>query len=653
MNYGLLERNFNFFNIIPYSPGREKELAADVLDYCEQTGNDTVLYCLSLHPEGFPAMQKAQQMVESYRKLKAELASSHVQLGVLIQSILGHWPRVDKNEEPWTRSINIDGAPVRYCPLDENFRKYIFEVTSLLAAEKPVFMMGDDDIRGFSPKAECFCELHTAEFNRRTGKNFTPEEYRQAVLQGTPDDENVTVFEELRREIPEGVAALIRQAINAVDPAIPAGSCMPYWEFRFNGKVAKALAAENQPAVMRICNANYNEGSAKYFPSIVSRTMALRNAHPEIPIVLDESDTFPHTLYSRSSKGMHAKLCAAMFSGLRGAKLWLVNMKKLGRPVHKNYTKILGKYHKFYQTLVEETKKSRFSGVVIPASSSFPRWHSGKRETFENFLADPVLSTTTLGLLGIPFYCDFVLDHDNVYALAGAKAVSRFSDGELKQLLSGKLLVDGPAAAALCERGFSEYLGLKAEMVEFRYNREKNPVTNQLYTCSKAPGIPRFTLTAPEAEVLTKLYYAAYNGAELEEIAPATVFCRNALGGMVCSTAFHQEVPNAQSNEPRKEWYIEILDKLNGAKLPAVCLDLQDITLLSRINSEGELLLMACNLNFDELDELKLRCAKRPSQVRRCNCEGVWEECPFRVEGENIILQLPMGCYDLELLKLS
>ena len=33
MNYDFSKRNFHFFNIIPYSPGREKELAADVIDY--------------------------------------------------------------------------------------------------------------------------------------------------------------------------------------------------------------------------------------------------------------------------------------------------------------------------------------------------------------------------------------------------------------------------------------------------------------------------------------------------------------------------------------------------------------------------------------------------------------------------------------------
>ena len=183
--------------------------------------------------------------------------------------------------------------------------------------------------------------------------------------------------------------------------------------------------------------------------------------------------------------------------------------------------------------------------------------------------------------------------------------------------------------------------------------KETNVKTNAFYQISKTPGVPKLTLLDDKAEVITKLYYAAYNGAELEEIAPATVFFRNTLGGMVCSTAFHQEVPNAQNNEPRKEWYIEILDKLNGSKLPAVCQDLQDITALTRITAENELLLMVCNLNFDELESLKVRCAQTPSKVLRLTCDGVWEECSFSGEGEVIHIDRPMGCYDLEVFKLS
>ena len=183
------DRNFFFFNIVPYSPGKEETLAADIIDYFEKTKNDTVLYCLSLHPEGFPAMEKAVQMAESCRKLKGLLEGTGVRLGVLIQSILGHWPRVDKENEPWTRSVIIDGRESRFCILDPGFRKYIFDVTAMVAKVKPVFILGDDDIRSFSlGKPECFCERHTAEFNAMTGLNFTPEEYREAVQKSTPGD---------------------------------------------------------------------------------------------------------------------------------------------------------------------------------------------------------------------------------------------------------------------------------------------------------------------------------------------------------------------------------------------------------------------------------------------------------------------------------
>ena len=652
MSTELLNRSFLFFNIIPYSPGKEKETAADILDYAEKTGNDIALYSLSFHPEGVPAMRKVREMLESYRKLKAELAGSNVKLGILLQSILGHWPRVDKELEPWTRSVNVNGDPVRFCILDENFRKYIFDAAAMIAAEKPVFLLGDDDIRGFSPLAECFCQRHTAEFNARTGNNFTPEQYQEAVRNAQPGDAVNTAFEQLCREIPETTASLIRQGLDSVDPSIPAGSCMPGWEYRFNGRVSKKMAAAGQAPVMRVCNADYHETSAKNFPAVVSRTIALRKAHSDIPIVFDESDTFPHTLYSRSSRSMHAKLCASIFAGLRGAKLWLVNMKKLGRPVHKNYTEILGKYNGFYQSLAAEVRQSRSSGIVIPTSRSFPHWNSAVLETvYAHFLPTPALSVSTLGILGIPFDCDFDLGRSGVYALAGKQTVERFSDDELKKMLSGKLYVDGPAAAALCDRGFADLLGVKAELIDFRFNRERNPVTKQFYAISKAPGIPHLTLLDPAAEVLTTLCYAPFIGAEPEEVSPATVFFRNALGGMVCTSAFHQGVPNAQGNEPRKEWYLEIFDKLNGSKLPAVCQDLQDITALSREHEDGSLLLLVCNINFDRLEELAVRCAKLPGKILRLTPGGKWEECSFTVDGETVFIGQPMNCYDLEVFK--
>ena len=42
-------QSFQFFNIAPYSPGAEKELAADMVEYQKRTGNDVVLYLYILN----------------------------------------------------------------------------------------------------------------------------------------------------------------------------------------------------------------------------------------------------------------------------------------------------------------------------------------------------------------------------------------------------------------------------------------------------------------------------------------------------------------------------------------------------------------------------------------------------------------------------
>ena len=66
----VFDQEFNFFNIIPFSPGEEEQLAQEITEYVERTGCRNVLYSLTLSPSGAPAMGKVNFMLESYKKLK-------------------------------------------------------------------------------------------------------------------------------------------------------------------------------------------------------------------------------------------------------------------------------------------------------------------------------------------------------------------------------------------------------------------------------------------------------------------------------------------------------------------------------------------------------------------------------------------------------
>ena len=656
------DQDFVFFNILPYSPGEEKQLAGEAIEYTARTGNRNVLYSLTINPAGFPAMRKVHLMLESYRKLKAELQGSETRLGVLFQAVLGHgarnFPPTDLKSrpvEPWVRMVNTEGKLTRYCPLDERFRKYIFDMTVLFAKEAPCFILGDDDIRSFAPLAECFCELHTAEFNRMTGKNFTPEEYRRAVLQCKRGDEVYEAYEILRRGIPNTVATIIREAVDSVDPEIRCGSCMPGWEFLFNGETAKCFAGKHPP-VMRVANSNYMETTAKIYPYLVLRTMALRLAHKDIPVVLDEADTCPHNLWSRAAISMHAKLISSIFAGLNGAKLWYVNTHKGKTPISRNYTDILAENRGLYQTLAAECAKTELAGVVIPARKNFEDWHAAYyNENLQRIRLVPeeTMATTMFGQVGIPFRASFERNEGEVYAVAGAETIGHLTDAELKELLSRKLLLDGPAAAAVSGRGFSDALGLTAEHREFSFNRECRTDNGQNYVIVQNSQVPFFTVTDPKAEVFTELHYVSFQGADDDEyIAPATVFYRNRFGGTVCSMVYHHNIVFSQFNIPRKNFFIEVIERLRGSKLPLVSADEQNITVVTRKYPDGAILAEVCNLNFDPLKQIALRCAAAPREVERLTGDGKWVRTPFQADGDCIRADIPLACYELAVLRI-
>lgn len=646
---------FKFYNIAPTSLEKEELLAQEMIEYQQRTGNDTVLYSLTLHPEGYPAWRKVEIALESYRKLKKALEGSQVKLGVLFQAILGHWPRTDKDEEQWTRSVDVKGKPMRFCSFDPDFRKYIFDTVVAFAKEKPVMIMGDDDIRSFSPDPECFCPLHTAEFNRRMGTNFTQDEFREAVSNSKSGDKIFEGFLQLQRDTVNGVAALIRQALDSVDPSIPAASCMPGWELRFNHQTAKAFAGPDHSPIMRIANGNYCEGAQKTeVPWMMLKTQAITAFHKnEIPRILDESDTCPHNLYSRSATSMNMKLCYAIMSGIRGSKIWYVNAHKADFPINRNYTDIMAEYKGFYQELARTVQDSEYAGLVQPCFSTFPGWHPV--HDWNQFSVEAnTWAEKKCAYYGIPYHASYDLKEDGVYMLAGENCVSRFSDDELKQLLSRKLLVDGIAAEELTKRGFAEYLGVKAEDdPSMLFNRERHVSAKKRYFPGKP--VPRLTILDQSVEVMTEFCYAASAvSPDLTPVAPATVFYKNKLGGYICTAAFHTKLSFLGFySESRKDWMLEVLDKLNGAKIPFAVKNEQNFAAMERKLSDGSTLFAAYNLNYDPVKQLMIRCGTKPSNIKVLTPAGTWEDVKFTWNGDAVTLDLSVAAIHFAILKIK
>lgn len=655
-------RDYAFLNIVPAQTSEEglRQLAKDIVEYRELTGCRLVLPSLSFHPDAKPATKKAQRLLDFYRALKKELAGTDIELGVLIQSIMGHWA-VEKagGYDDWTRSIDLNGKVWRFCPLDPGFRKYIEWFVTELARERPAFILTDDDML-CKGGMECFCPLHLKEANRRLGMNMTADEYRAAVKaarEGEKGHEDVfRVFNELAIEFTSGCAALIRKTIDAVDPSIPAGICQGAPIYISTGPCAEAIAAKGQPAVARLSNSCYRERSAKDFPRYMRSSFETECLSRDVPIRLDESDTFPHNLWSVSAVTFKAKIALAAMCGLNGSKIWLVNMHKGKRPVPREYTRVVAECGEMYRALAREVRGSVQKGFAVVVHT--------------NDIATSTLTSYLTwgdrfgGVFGVPWRCTANLEEGGVYTLADAQDVMRCSDEDLKRLLSGRLLVDGRAAAELCARGYADFIGVDAirkgkppapgvkidtafDIVQVRERIEKTGET--LYHL--------YTSNTPELKNLRK--GARVFSTFVRDSTPAAVVYDNKLGGRVFTAALDLGLESFEPwcrrgyDEQRKEWFHMALDELAGSRTEYAVVNDKNMAVIHRRKRDGSDLVCVWNNHYDPVVDLGLRVAAPPAKIEVLSPDGTWKGAEWKTADGAVEIKVDMPCYAFAVFRIS
>jgi len=645
--------DFVNYNILPFSPGAEAQVAADAVEYRNRTGCDLVLYSLTLHPEGKPAMEKVERHVESYRALRKALEGTNVRLGVLVQAILGHWPRVDKDIENWTRTVDSKGNKVRFCPDDPGFAKYITDTFVLLAREKPAFILTDDDVRAYSHNAECFCARHVAEFNARRGTAYTERELRERVSAASKDDPDYTTFLAVQRDMMERLAARFRAAIDSVDSTIPAGICVAGEETFLTPPLARAIAAKGQRPVMRVATGCYNERFSIHLASNVFRTMGFAEYYRNSGIdILDEADTCPHNLWSKSARSFFTHLEVAGFLGYRGAKIWYVNGHKGGAPVSRSYTDVLAANRGVLDVLSREVSAAPAVGVAVPCFTNFPSWHLVKNHG-EMFSAPGTFAERVLLPFGVPIRAEGDFSRDGVYVVSRKAEVNRFTDTELDLVFSHKVLVTAEAAVALTARGRSDLIGLSAAAKEFRFNRERDVKTGRSYVFAPMDRAPFFSDLAQGAEMITSLGFSPYAGSPVFEVAaPGAVLFKNARGGVVLTCAYHGNMYALhQFSEARKAFVVELLDRLFSNPLRYVCGNDQDVLVMAREGKDGSAYVFAVNMNSEPIGSLRFRV---PGDVSAevLSQGGEWRGVPASRDGEWLVLGSGLGFYEAKTFRL-
>ena len=626
---------------MPLNDKHIEEICDDIRNQYESGVTTCALFQMTLVPEGTPVVDKVTSLVKKYKLFKTRLDAMGVKNGVLVQATIGHGRKLNELS-PFTKYEGIvPGTEAdTYCPFDDDFCNHMRGVFAAIAEAKPAAIMVDDDFRLMGRRGSgCACRLHLAAINKKLGKNFTKDELYAAMC--ADEDGSISeAFVQAQGEALLKAARAMREGIDSVDPTIPGSYCGCDFNIEFAEDIAKILAGEGNPITVRINNGNYTPAGARKlsFPSYRAAIQA-EHMKGKVDVILAETDTCPQNRYSTGAQSLHSHFTASILEGCAGAKHWLTRNITFEPNSGRAYRRVLAKNRGFYEALSALVPSLEWQGCRIPLTVrrvyKFENNGWGTRDGGDGW------STNVLERLGLPLY--FSSKKGGAVFLAD-KADRKFSDEEIREMLSGVVFLSGDSARRLAERGFLEYIG-----VEAREWRGKKPSRERLYINGKICNAPiGFHELVPVAEGVVEHSMVIHAiGDVLEEpLFPGVTSYRNSLGGFVVVftgtpiTEFNYMQAFSLLNESRKAQIVSLLSE--AGCLPVYYEGDEELYFRAAKCPDGSLFTCLFNMGFDPIEEIILVTDAKVSAVEMLKPDGEWQSVSFMRDGNRIIIDAPV-----------
>lgn len=623
------------------------EICEDIKKQTQNGISSCPLFCMTLTPEGTPAVNKAEILCQRYDLFRERLAKDNIPSGVLVQASIGHgW----KLSEPFSfqKYTDMKDGTERevVCPYDEGFRTYIYNAMRTIASHSPSCIMVDDDFRLLGRNSDgCGCRLHMERFNALAHTSMTREQLHE-ILISDGNEELKEIYLRTQKESLVQTAKIMRDGIDSVDKTIPGMFCCVGNNAEFASEIASCLAGEGNPVVVRINNGNYCAAGAKFISNSFARAAAqIAKLKDSVDIILAETDTCPQNRYSTGAMQLHAHYTGTILEGAKGAKQWLTRLHAYEPESGKAYRKILAKYSGFYAKLAEMSEKLTWHGFRIPVKSK-AEYVFGK--SFDCSVdRNNGWGSCVLERLGLPMY--FSAENGGILCLEGDVFLS---DKELDDAVKGNLLIASDSAAQLNTRGYGGFIGVRSEEWNLSTASYEMYTGNELYRgneMSVQRKLRKLVPTADSVSVLSEIYHSVDEN-NIETLAPGSTEYRNNKGG--CAVVFAGSPQTAYNisdafsflNYTRKQQMIDIL-KSSGEPV-VYCPGDEEIYFRAATTENDELFAAVFNLGFDPMDNLEIVCSRNIEKINKLMPDGSFENLRFEKKGERYIIDTP--CRTLE-----
>jgi hypothetical protein len=654
-------------------PWRFKPALDELLGFCREAEVDEVI--LKIDTEEFSHGLPPVKWVKDYQKNLFEAKKRLKDAGILYSLnpwvTVGHCDRGRRCDRAypdmqWMTGHDGSQCTSQACPLSEGWRNWMTEVWTLYAETKPHVLWVEDDIRTFNhmpAEFGCFCDLHLERFSQLAGQPVDRKTLAAAITQ--PGDVHPwrVLWLDMMGQIMVETAAFISDIVHRASPETALGLMSSgvenhAAEGRRWDDFVKALKGKNDRFYSRAPLWAYQEGRLTELIRSAEAISQTRAVISTPAIEQTEVDNVPFSAYSKSLTYTFLQMAISAALGCEGATLNLFDHCGSPMGINPGVEFMLSHRRPFLNELSRAASNKdglRGVGLITREKASYSkRLQAG--EGFADLRPGQNVWGRVLNAFGFPTH----YGESNVYALNG-QSPYELSGEKIQGMLSKGVLLDGPAALALQDMGYGEYLGCEIKRL-FKARTEYEIAAEELH-CTRLGGGKDCFATANTAHMGDVPIDMAelIPGKEAETVAslvdpdrnrllPTILIFENSLGGRVVVIAQDLEKVFGIGflNYYRRLYMVKMLEWLSRGQLDSCVLGLADL-LPVHMETEKHTLITVFNLSLDPEEDLILKVARKSRTLydgNRLDEDGEWKEVecpPSEDEWQTILIKDPVN----------
>ncbi|RPK38764.1 hypothetical protein EES39_28165 [Streptomyces sp. ADI92-24] len=409
--------------------------------------------------DGHDSLDRIDHWLTATRPWRTMLRAEGIAVSLNPGHTVGHsdWARSLAPDQAWQRMTDQSGktAAAQVCPLDPAWRAYYAETLCRYAAEDVDAVWIEDGIRLHNHRpldwGGCFCELHLAEFTRRTGIATTREELVAAcTAPGEPHAWRgrwLDFWDATQRELLTSWRDILGDRLGLMSSRID--------QHAAEGRDWSAWL--ELPGLHRPHFWAYSDTGGTELPYASIQFDMQRLVQPDAVRILPEIECWPYGQWNKSFRQTAAQMSLAHVLGCDGLAISLYDFLGNHPDDEPRRAGFLAQWRDTFDWLSKTFPKSlRTVGIGLPWSQATGRRVHTETARWQSLVVE---QAGWAGLLGATGHAVTGRGGARVNALSGDTAWA-FDDAELREWLSGGLLLDSVAARILFERGYGPLIGV-------------------------------------------------------------------------------------------------------------------------------------------------------------------------------------------------